>query len=257
MAQPLILISHDAEQMSQEAANQLTQLAQQQVRTSGRFSAALAGGSTPKRLYELLASEPYRSRIPWQSVYLFWGDERCVPPDHPESNFRMAHEALLSSVPIPQTNIHRILVDWADPEHAASLYEQTLREFFRLSAGAWPEFDLMLLGLGEEGHIASLFPHSPALRESHRFAVATTGGRPNLPRVTLTLPVFNRARNLLWLVAGPGKASIVRAVLERGDRPEEVPAGRVTSASGATFWFLDRAAASLLRKDQVRAGGSA
>lgn len=257
MAQPVILISHDAEQMSQEAANRFTQLAQQQIQASGHFSAALAGGSTPKRLYELLASKPYRSRIPWQSVYLFWGDERCVPPDHPESNFRMAHEALLSSVPIPQTNIHRIPVDRVDPEQAARLYERTLRTFFRLSAEAWPEFDLILLGLGGDGHVASLLPNSPALRESRRLVVATTSGHPDLPRVTLTLPVLNHARHLMWLVAGPEKASMVRAVLERGDRPEEVPAGRVKSTGGKIFWFLDRAAAGLLRTDRVRAGESA
>ncbi|MBI3083030.1 MAG: 6-phosphogluconolactonase [Candidatus Omnitrophica bacterium] len=248
MAQPVIRVFPDLERLSREAAKQFMRLAQQQVQVSGRFSVALSGGSTPRRLYELLASEPYRNRIPWDQVHVFWADERCVPFDHPDSNFRQAFELLLSRVPLPPVNVYRIPADQGDPVSAAASYEQTLRAFFRLEPNSWPEFDLVLLGLGADGHMASLFPRSVALRETHRFVVATRGGAPDLPRVTLTIPVLNHATHLLWLVAGAEKSSVIRDVLTGPEHPDELPAEMIHPVRGNSMWLLDRAASSLLQR---------
>lgn len=243
----MIRVFPDLERLSQKAADHFVLLVRQQVEAHGLFSVALSGGSTPKKFYALLSAEPYREIIPWKSVHFFWTDERCIPPDHPESNFRMAHEALLSRVPVPQVNIHRVPVEQVDPKQAAGLYEQEIRAFFRLCDDSWPEFDLILLGLGEDGHTASLFPRSQALQEISHLVAVSTGGSPDLPRVTLTLPVLNHARHILWLVAGSEKASMVRAVLEGGGQSEELPARRVQPINGEALWLLDRSAAGLLR----------
>ena len=249
-----IRIVPDLEQLNRAAADEFVRLAQQQAQERDQFSVALAGGSTPRSFYALLASESYCSRVPWESVHLFWGDERCVPPDHPESNFHMAQETLLSRVPLPAVNIHPIPLDQGDPDSIAKVYEQNLRAFFQLKDEAWPEFDLVLLGLGEDGHTASLFPHSVALREESRLVIATTGGDPNLPRVTLTIPVLNHAKHLIWLVAGAKKASIVHKVLEDSGRSDAVPAQMLQPTKGSSIWFVDRAAASLLRTDETHPG---
>lgn len=238
----------DLERLSREAAEQFVRLAQERAQAGCRFSVALAGGSTPRRLYELLASEPYRSRVPWECVSVFWGDERCVPPDHPDSNFRMAAEALLSRVPIPPVNIYRMPAEQGDATEAAASYEQTLRAFFKLEPISWPEFDLVLLGLGADGHVASLFPRSAALRETHRLVAASRGGAPDLPRVTLTIPVLNHAARILWLVAGAEKSSVVREVLTGPEHPDELPAEMIHPVRGSSVWLLDRAAASLLQQ---------
>jgi len=248
MAQPVIRVFPDLESLSREAAEQFVRLAQQQIQVSGRFSVALSGGSTPRRLHELLASDPYRNRTPWDQVHVFWADERCVPPDHPDSNFRMANEVLLSRVPLPSVNVFRIPVDRGDPVSAAASYEQTLRAFFRLEPNNWPEFDLVLLGLGVDGHMASLFPRSAALGETHHLVVATRGGTPDLPRVTLTIPVLNHATHLLWLAAGAEKSSVVREVLTGPEHSDELPAGMIHPVCGSSAWLLDRAAASLLQR---------
>jgi len=243
-----IRVVPDLERLSREAAEQFAQLAEQQVQGSGRFSVALSGGSTPQRLYELLASEPYRSRIPWDQAHVFWADERCVPSDHLESNFRMANDMLLSRVPLPSVNVYRIPADQGDPVSAAASYEHTLRAFFRLQHEAWPEFDLVLLGVGKDGHTASLFPGSPALHETHRLVVATVGGTPNVPRISLTVPVFNHAKHLVWLVSGVDKAAVVRAILAGPEQPDELPAEMIRPVRGSSVWLLDRAAASLLQR---------
>lgn len=249
MAQPVIRVLPDLESLSRQAAEQFVRLAQQQAHEGCRFSVALAGGSTPRRLYELLASELYRSRVPWERVSVFWGDERCVPADHPDSNFRAANELLLTRVPLPAANIHRVPTGQDDPASTAMTYEHALRAFFKLQDEAWPEFDLILLGLGEDGHTASLFPHSAALQEQHRLVVATTGGKPPLPRVSLTIPVLNHARHVVWLVSGQKKASVARDVLEGADRANGLPAQRIRPTHGEAVWFLDHAAAGLLRPD--------
>jgi 6-phosphogluconolactonase len=242
-----IRVVADAAALSRAAAEELTRVIHEAVEARGRATIALAGGSTPRALYEQVAQEPMRSRIPWARVHLFWGDERCVPPDQPESNFHMTHETLLARVPIPASNIHRIPVEHGDPDATAQAYERALREHFRLANGAWPAFDLILLGLGADGHTASLFPGTPAARETARLAVATRGGEPNVARVTLTLPVLNHARRVAWLISGAAKAPIVRRVLEGGAAEADgLPAQSVQPLEGTAVWLLDRAAAGEL-----------
>jgi len=241
-----VRVAADEASLSREAAEEFVRLAQEAVQARGRFSVALAGGSTPRALYALLASEPYQSRVPWAQVHVFWGDERCVSPDRPESNFRMAQEALLARVPVPSTQVHRIAGESGDPVAAAKSYERTLHTWFHVQDGAMPVFDLILLGLGEDGHTASLLPHGAAARETRRFAVEAHGGNPNLPRVTLTVPVLTHARRLVWLVAGARKASVVRKVLEGPEQLDALPAQRVRSVAGISLWLLDQQAASEL-----------
>jgi 6-phosphogluconolactonase len=219
------------------------------ARSRGRFSVALSGGSTPAGVYRLLAEEPFADRIPWSDVHIFWGDERCVPPNDPGSNYRLAQEALLSRVPIPADNIHRIRGE-VDPSTAARVYDAALQDFF---CGPRSRFDLVLLGLGTDGHTASLFPGSSALEETEQLAEAVVGayeGRP-AQRVTLTLPAINSAREALFLVSGAAKAGIVRAVLE-GSEPD-LPARRVRLTAGRLTWLLDADAAAHLAGGAVSA----
>lgn len=238
-----IVIFPDLEGLTRGAARRFVGQAVRAVTARGRFSVALSGGATPGALYRLLAQEPYRGRIPWQGVHLFWGDERCVPPDRTESNYRLAVEALILRVPIPPDNIRRVLGE-LEPEIAARLYETGLRDFFGCPQ---TRFDLVLLGLGEDGHTASLFPGSAALDESERLAVAVEAHYQDRPayRVTLTLPAINSARQVWLLVSGSAKAEIVRAVLEGHD--DRLPARRICPTAGRLTWLLDREAARLLR----------
>lgn len=234
-----LVIVPDPGALAGEAAQRFAGLARRATARRGRCSVALSGGSTPGALYRLLAAEPYRSHIPWQQVHLFWADERCVPPDHDGSNYRMAHQALVAHVPIPPENVHRVRGEW-EPQAAAQAYDRELRLFF---GGPRPRFDLVLLGLGRDGHTASLFPGSTALEEAERLAVATTAaydGRP-AERVTLTLPALNAARQVLFLVSGSDKAGAVQAALADGEKP--VPARRVRPDAGRVTWLLDAAAA--------------
>jgi 6-phosphogluconolactonase len=209
-----------------------------------RFSVALAGGNTPRRVYELLATERFKHRVEWAQVDLFFGDERCVPPDHPESNYAMVYETLISQVPIPAKNVHRIIGE-GNPDESAKLYENQLKTFF---AGlTWPRFDLVLLGMGADGHTASLFPGSDALNEKSRWVVRT---RPEgLPhdRITLTTPVFNHAARVLFLVKGAGKAERLAQVLHPQSEAETLPAQTIQPVEGSLEWLVDSAAAALLR----------
>ena len=233
----------DPAALAREAAQRFTYLAREAVDSRGRFSVALSGGSTPAALYRLLAEEPYRAQIPWTQVHLFWGDERCVPPDHPDSNYWLASETLISHVPIPSVNVYRVRGE-LEPELAARAYEKTLQDFF---CGPRTRFDLVLLGLGNDGHTASLFPGSDALHERERLAVAVEARYQDRPvhRVTLSLPVINTARQVLFLVTGRAKAGIVQAVLEG---PEGLlPAQQIRPTAGQTAWMLDREAAGQLR----------
>ncbi len=217
------------------------------ARTSGRFALALSGGSTPRLLYELLATPEFRDKMPWERVHLFWGDERCVPHDHADSNYRMTREAMLDHLPIPPDNVHPILTD-TTPEDGAARYDRTLRTYYgreNLDA-ARPMFDVTLLGLGEDGHTASLFPGSPTLGETFAWASATDspGGGPGgtnvaQPRITLTLPAIASTGTVLFLAAGAGKRAILRRVWQ-GDH--DLPSARVR-AMGRTLWAIDRAAA--------------
>ena len=240
---PEIVIVPDPQALAVEAARRFTGLAVQAATDRGRFAVALSGGTTPRMLYRLLAREPYRRAIPWARVHLFWADERCVPIADAESNFHLVSEALISHVPIPAQNVHRVPTELG-AETAAHAYEDVL---FAFLGGPSPQFDLVLLGLGSDGHTASLFPGSSALQETERLAVAVEAhyqGRPS-QRVTLTLPAINAARQAIFLVSGSSKASIVQAVLEGA--AGESPASRVRPTMGPPTWLLDAAAAAHLK----------
>jgi len=216
------------------------------VSARGRFTAALSGGRTPEALYTLLATAPFATKIPWDRVHLFWGDERCVPPDNRESNYRLARERLLDHVPVPPANVHRIRGEM-DPVEAAVLYEGLLHAFFGQRGELCPAFDVVLLGLGEDGHTASLFPGSPAIRESLRRVSAQYVDAQKGWRITLTPPAINAARVVAFLVSGKGKADAVRDVLEGPFRPGTLPAQAIRPSRGELRWMLDRAAAQLLK----------
>ena len=245
--EPEIIIVPDAPALARRAAQRFTDLAGQALELRGRFIAALSGGSTPGALYRLLAAEPYRSQISWEQVHLFWADERCVPPGDPGSNYRLAYENLIARTPIPPENVHRVRGE-LEPRLAAQAYDRELQDFF---FGPPPRFDLVLLGLGSDGHTASLFPGSDALEETERLAVAVTAFYDDRParRVTLTLPALNAARHLLFLVSGGEKAEIVHTVLD--DATAHLPAQRVCPIAGELTWLLDAAAARNVQSSRM------
>ena len=214
------------------------------ISVRGRFTLALAGGSTPRAAYDRLAT--HHRRLDWHHTHVFWGDERCVPPDDPRSNYRMAKEALLDRVPIPKAQIHRIRGE-AEPAQAAAEYQ---RELGGVGAEA-PALDLVLLGLGEDGHTASLFPGQPAVRETTHWALAVPDPEGKLWRVTLTPPVLNAARHVTFLVSGASKAARLRQVIEGPFTPALLPAQAVRPAHGQLTWMVDAAAAGELRTDRV------
>jgi 6-phosphogluconolactonase len=241
---PEVRVFPDLETLSRAAADLFIVRATQAISSRKKFTVALSGGSTPRGLYTLLGSAPAREKIEWEHVHIFWADERCVPKDHDESNFKFVADTLLSRAPIPNPNIHRIRGE-EGPIQAAKRYEEDLREFFRTVA--WPVFDLIILGAGEDGHTASLFPGSPTLREQARFAAPVLLEPPKLARATLTLPVLDHAAQVLFLVSGKTKAEIVREILENKNE-KQYPAGLVHPRNGALVWFIDREAAGLLTK---------
>jgi 6-phosphogluconolactonase len=226
-----------AETLAQGVAEWLCALAQA---SNGNFAVCLSGGSTPQRLYERLATLGIASRFPWRRSHWFWGDERFVPHEHPDSNYRMARDALLSRVPIPNDNIHAVPTEGLSPEQAAVAYETTLKRFYGADvlSPERPLFDVTLLGIGEDGHTASLFPSQPALREHHRWAVAVIGAKSE-PRITLTYPALDSSRDVAFLATGDGKRGAV-AGAKAGNC--ELPAAMVRPV-GRLHWFTDRAAA--------------
>jgi 6-phosphogluconolactonase len=237
---------YDSDQdVAAEAAEFFVWLGEQASKERGRFRLALSGGSTPRRLYKVLASQ-YARRLNWGQVEFYFGDERCVPPDHEESNFRMADETLLRPLAIEAEQVCRIRGE-DEPEKAAAGYESVIRERFEVGSEERPKFDLVLLGLGDDGHTASLFPGSPSVREAKRLIVASQSPRGIRDRVTVTPPLINHARTVVFLVAGAGKAAAVRTVLEeeRID-PLECPAKMIQPLDGRLVWFLDRTAAAQL-----------
>jgi 6-phosphogluconolactonase len=227
------------------AAEEVVRAANEAVTQRGRFSIALSGGSTPRNLYTLLATNA-RSSLPWDRMFFFWSDERHVPPDDPDSNYRMVNETLLSKVPIPAGNVFRVAAENPDAAAAAEAYEQTLGKFFGLEAGQVPRFDLNLLGLGPDGHTASLFPETAGLQEKSRLVIANWVEKFKTHRITFTLPVVNGARCVAFLVSGTDKAAALRAVLESDAPGREYPAKLVKPVEGKLIWFVDRAAASSL-----------
>ncbi len=241
-----IEIHASPEELAQAAAALFAERAAAAVSARGRFSAALSGGKTPVALYTLLAKAPFVSQIPWSHVHLFWGDERCVPPDHGDSNYRMTREFLLDHVPIPPANVHRMPGEM-DPVEAAARYEGELRAFFSPHGEGIPVFDFILLGLGEDGHTASLFPGTRAIRESARWVVGHHVDAQKGWRITLTPPVINAARTVVFIAAGAGKAAVLKEILEGPFRPDTLPAQIVRPSRGELRWMLDRDAAQLLK----------
>jgi len=254
MSPPQLLIFETAHELYHVAAAYWRRLAQEAAEVRGRFLLLLAGGSTPQPLYQRMAQPPYREDVPWSQTHVFWGDERMVPSDDPQNNYGQARELLLSHVPVPAEQVHPIHGE-LEPEEAAAAYSKTLARWTtrteeRLAEGqpAWPRFDLVLLGLGRDGHTASLFPGSAANEEKQRPAKAVHveyGDRP-ADRVTLTPPVFNSARQILFLVTGEEKAGALASVLEGKNDPTRWPAQRIRPQNGRVSWLVDRAAAAQL-----------
>lgn len=239
-----IRVYDDQNSLMQAAAAYATECYNAAISDHGYFAVALSGGSTPRALFELLAVPENAQHIGWSKVHVFWGDERTVPPDHPDSNYRMAKEALLDFVALPASNVHRISGE-LEPVRAAAEYEQTLRSFFAKRAGK-TRFDLILLGMGDDGHTASLFPDTEALNETERLVVANHVPKLDTWRITLTAPVINDAAHVAFLVAGAGKAAVLKRVLQGPRQPHKLPSQLIQPVDGELVWLLDKAAASEL-----------
>lgn len=236
-------IYENAKELAWAAAMRFASLAEQSIQANGRFTVALSGGSTPKALFNILAEKPFVGSLPWSKIYLFWGDERCVPPDHADSNYRMTSEALLSKAPIPAENIFRVSGEDADHQRAAANYSATLQQFFNSES---PQFDLVFLGMGADGHTASLFPGSAALQATEGIAVANFVEKFNSWRITLTASTINNAHQIVFLVAGEDKAVTLKDVLEGEYQPNTYPSQLIQPAGGELLWMLDEAAAAQL-----------
>lgn len=243
-----VSIHPDVDSLSRAAAEEFVELGRASIRARGRFTAVLSGGSTPRRMYEFLAARPLRDGIDWSRVEVFWGDERGVPPDHPDSNFHLASSALLERVPIAARHIHRIRAEASDRDAAARGYQMEIARAFEVDPGGVPpSFDLLLLGMGGDGHTASLFPGGEAILERRRWAVGVDAPqRPPPSRITLTPPILNRAREIRVLVAGQDKAATLRAVLQGPREPTRTPVQRIEPEDGRMIWLVDDAAASKL-----------
>ncbi len=245
MMKPDIYHFHNLDELSAAAVEYACRLAQQSVAERGHFTLALSGGNTPRTLYEYLTREPYIHQMPWVNTHLFWGDERNVPVDHPDSNAAMASQALIKHIPIPLHNVHRIPTEGNTPEEAAKHYEAMLREMLPVFAPAsqtfqLPAFDLILLGMGKDGHTASLFPGSPVLDESSRWVAATPvpNASPSVRRITLTFPVLNAAKAVIFLVAGQEKHLIVDTIVSDPEHARTLyPAARI-NPEGELKWFI-------------------
>lgn len=247
---PQIEIVSDREALTRAAAKRFLTLAQTAVKKQGRFTVALSGGSTPRDFYALLADSAaeYRDQLPWDKLHFFWGDERHVPPDDKDSNYRMAYEAMLSKVSLPETNIHRIQAELPDPEAAARAYEEELRRFFNVPGGGSPHFDLALMGLGPDGHTASLFPQTAALHERERWVLANWVQKLHTHRITLTVPALCQSGEVVFLVAGGDKATALRDVLHGPYHPDQWPAQIFRNCTNPVIWIVDQLAARQLPK---------
>jgi 6-phosphogluconolactonase len=243
-ASATIVVFPSAEALATAVAEHIVGRAAGAIAGTGRFTLVLAGGSTPGGAYALLGGEAFRHRIEWNRVHVLWSDERGVPPEDPRSNYRMARETLLDRVPLPDDQIHRIRGE-DDPDRAAADYERTLRALLRADTRdpSHPTgLDLVLLGMGDDGHTASLFPGQPAVRETERWVVATGPDAEGMRRITLTPVVLNRARHVTFVVSGGGKAARAREVLRGPLRPEALPAQAIRPSAGRLTWMMDEAA---------------
>ena len=230
---------------AEAAAKLFADKAKDAVASRGRARIAISGGSTPKNMFKLLAAEPFVSEVPWARIDLFWVDERCVPPTDADSNYKMTNEALLSHVPLPSEQIHRMEGE-LDPEVAASRYEAQIRTAFRLEGAETPTFDLILLGMGDDGHTASLFPHTEGLDELSRIVIANHVPQKDTWRITLTWPVINQGRQVAFLIEGAAKTDVLVDVLTGPYQPETYPSQVIRPASGKLLLLLDTAAAAKL-----------
>ncbi len=239
----------DGEAIAKRCAQRFVEIAIAAVRERGSFHVALAGGSTPKILYSLLVEDPaLRSQVPWDKMHVFFGDERHVAPDDPQSNFCMARETMFAKSPLKPEQVSRIKGEFPAAEDAAKEYDQALRTYFKLSEGQFPRFDLVLLGMGSEGHTLSIFPGTKALRENRRIAVHNWVGRVLMDRITLTAPAVNNAANIIFMVTGADKAPALTAVLERFYEPDQLPAQLIQPLNGTLLWLVDDAAGSMLTR---------
>ena len=240
-------VEPDADALARRAAQHFVEMANEAVAARGRARIAISGGSTPKAAFELLASpdQPWRSRMPWDKLELFWVDERTVPPDHPESNYRMTRESLLDHVPLHPEQVHRMEGE-LEPEVAAARYESLLRNTFRLEGAESPRFDLIALGMGDDGHTASLFPHTAAIHEFARLVTANQVPQKDTWRLTLTWPVINHASSVFFLIGGAAKAPVLRDVFTGPRDPERLPSQLIWPSGGILTLILDQAAAALL-----------
>ena len=251
-----IEILPDVSTIAQKAAAIFVGAAQQAVRERGVFRVAMAGGSTPKALHAVLTSDSFRSQLPWDKMQIFFGDERHVPPDHSDSNYRMVNETFVSKTPVKPEQVFRIKAELQDTEKAAQDYEQILRTQFALKSGQLPRFDLMLLGMGSEGHTLSLFPGTTALRDNGRLVVRTWVGKLYTERITCTAPVANNSAAVLFMIAGADKAPALKAVLEGPFEPEQLPSQLIKPVNGNLFFLVDSAAGSMLSRDSATARSS-
>jgi len=248
-----VAVSHDAQSANAVAADMIVGLARQTVSEGRNFTLALSGGSTPKKLFELLASPQWQSKVPWDKIDFFWGDERYVPISDPSSNFRMTQEAMLSKVAIPQERIHRWLTE-KPAEEAAQLYDQEIRRVVPAGPNDVPQFDLILLGLGTNGHTASLFPYQPGLHEKTRLAFAEYIDEVKMQRLSFSAPLINAARQIVFLALGANKATVVREIVAGVFDPERLPAQLIRPASGKLTWILDSQSAGKLPPEILNRG---
>jgi 6-phosphogluconolactonase len=239
----------DAAALARAAAAIFVDTAIRAVKQKGRVTVALSGGSTPKALYSLLIEDPaLRARVPWQHIYFFFGDERHVPPDHSDSNFRMANEAMLTKIHIASSQVFIVKGEYADAGKAAAEYEQALRDFFHLSEGQLPRLDLVMLGMGPDGHTASLFPGTKALQENRKLVTSNWVGKFYTHRITMTAPVLNQADLIMFMVHGTDKAQALKAVLEGPYEPEQLPSQLICPQNGTLLWLVDESAAGLVNR---------
>jgi 6-phosphogluconolactonase len=238
-----VIITNNLSQFARKGADIFTTTAKDCVAKNGRFVVAISGGSTPRSIHRLFVDEPYCSEIPWGKTHIFWVDDRCVPENNQASNYGGAKKDFLDRVSIPTEQIHHMPGE-APPEDGALRYQEELTKFFQPEGEGFPVFDLIFLGIGEDGHTASLFPGQRALEERERFVVAVKGGDPNVSRLTMTYPVLNRGTLIVFIVSGKKKASILKAVLEEDQA--RFPAQKIQPLNGTLVWLLDQEAASLL-----------
>ena len=249
MASRTVELFANGMEIARRAAADVVRIAGDAVAARGAFTIALSGGSTPKVLYALLAEHPsLRNSLPWDKMKVFFGDERHVGPGHADSNFQMATDAMLSKVPLRPDQVHRIKGEYPDTAQAAAEYEEVIRREFGFEAGAFPRFDLILLGMGSEGHTLSLFPGTKALNETQRIVTSNWVGKLCADRVTLTAPAANNAANVIFMITGADKACALKSVLEGPHEPKQLPAQMIQPANGDVSWLVDEAAGSMLSK---------